>query len=499
MRSTENVPAADWHRLQARLESLFGGRPPSELEDVTIVVLPSITFPSEELRKITAIEHYEERLFCLALWLRNPSIRVVYLSSIAIEESVVDYYLSFLPDGESARRRLRLFSLGDPEPRSLSEKLLGAPSAIDEIRKLVRAPKRAFILPFNVTEYERQLSMALNIPIYGPAPELVPLGTKSGSREVARRAGVPVLPGEEDLFSIDEISEAITGLQKMVPGMRTAVVKLNNGFSGQGNAILDLGNLRSPLSESPTIFCAEEETWTSYQRKIEAGGAIVEQLARDPSVVSPSVQLRISPGRPCEVLSTHDQVLGGPDDQVYLGCRFPAGQAYRDLIQGHALRVGEVLESEGVIGSFGIDFIVLKNGGGWQAFLSEINLRIGGTTHPFYMAQQVTNGRYETGAGELIAGGQAKNYFASDNLKSSSYKGMKPEEVLRAVRIAGLAFNHESGTGVTLHLLGALEGYGKLGALCIANEMDDAIDLYESLEDLLDVLGSSGRGELPEL
>ena len=56
---------------------------------------------------------------------------------------------------------------------------------------------------------------------------------------------------------------------------------------------------------------------------------MVETLLRDPELRSPSAQLRISPAGVVEILSTHDQILGGPQNQIYLGCRFPAHPDYR--------------------------------------------------------------------------------------------------------------------------------------------------------------------------
>jgi pheganomycin biosynthesis PGM1-like protein len=491
-----NVRAFD--DLQERLETLLAGHPLSELDSATAVVIPSITFAAEELRKITAIEHYEERLFCLVLWLANPTMRVVFVSSVQIQDVVVDYYLSFLPDPDGARSRLSLYSLDDPEGRALSEKLLERPDALARIRNLIADQDRAFIVPFNVTEVERDVAIELGIPLYGPAPELIALGTKSGSRHVAKRAGVPLLPGAEDIHSVEELGRSIESLARKEPKMRSVVIKLNNGFSGQGNAVMDLASMRAPLQESPTIFCAEEETWSSYERKIMTDGAVVEQLVRHSEMASPSVQLRIMPGGICQVLSTHDQVLGGPDDQVYLGCRFPARSDYRALIQEHALSVGAVLAVEGVIGLFGLDFVVLPEGKGNSAYLSEINLRMGGTTHPFVMAQGVTGAKYDLLTGELIAEDRPKCYVASDNLKSHHYKGLTPGRVLNAVRDAGLGFNERTKTGVTLHLLGALEHYGKLGALCIAEDNDRASELYELLEETLEGVATSGRGASPE-
>ena len=239
------------------------------------------------------------------------------------------------------------------------------------------------------------------------------------------------------------------------------VVKLNNGFSGQGNAIVELDGLADPLPASPTVFCAAEESWPSFEAKIEDEGAIVEELVRSPDLRSPSVQLQISPSGEYEVLSTHDQILGGPDNQVYIGCRFPARPEYRAAIQAEARKVAEVMVARGVIGVFGIDFLV---DGDRPSTLSEINLRMGGTTHPFWMARLATGGTYDQESGELrVPGGGARCYVATDNIKSLRLLGSQPADVIARIDESGLAFDPSTGTGVTLHLLGALPGRGEDG------------------------------------
>src|SRR5687768_10670583 len=99
-----------------RLERSLGPRSPSELTSGTILVIPSITFPEIELRKIIGIQHYEERLLCLLLQLRSPGLRMVFVTSAEVDRVVVDYYLSFLDDPKGARDRLTMISLDDVEP-----------------------------------------------------------------------------------------------------------------------------------------------------------------------------------------------------------------------------------------------------------------------------------------------------------------------------------------------------------------------------------------------
>jgi biotin carboxylase len=325
------------------------------------------------------------------------------------------------------------------------------------------------------------VSEALGLPLYGPTPDQAWLGSKSGSRQVARRAGVPVLDGEESLFGLDALESAIAGIHSRQPGAEAVVVKLNNGFSGQGNVMIELDGAVSPLASATTTFCASEESWPTFSTKVADEGAIVEELVRRPGIVSPSVQLRIAPAGDVELVSTHDQVLGGPGAQVYLGCRFPAAPEYRAAIQDAALSVGEVLATEGVMGSFGIDFLVVPGDGVGRVYLSEINLRLGGTTHPYWMARLVTGGSYDQVRGELVADGQVKTYVASDNIKSPALLGVTPATVVEAVDKSGLGYDQATATGSTLHLLGAVPGYGKMGATCIADDLADAEAMYQEL------------------
>lgn len=448
----------------------------------TVVVVPSLTLPIEDLRNISGVVFYEERLLCFLLLLADPTTRVVYTTSTAVDPAIVEYYLRFVPDPADARTRLALVDTGDTEVGWLSAKLLGDPAAFGRLRDAIGDPDRAMLLPFIATPVEHELAEALGVRIDGPRPELAVLGSKSGARKAARRAGVGVLPGAEDLFSVEEVAAAVAALAAGPAASGAVVIKLNDCFSGLGNVVLAVDGLAEPLPTSKSVFCSATETWPSYVAKMAAQGAVVETLLRDPGVRSPSVQLRISPAGAVEILSTHDQILGGPENHMYLGCRFPAHPDYRLAIQGAALRVGEVLAGDGVVGSFGIDFLVA----GDDVYLSEINLRLGGTTHPFWMARLATDACYDLARGELRRPeGDTRCYVASDNLKSDRLPGRRPAEVISLVDRSGLAYDPASGTGIALHLLGAVPAAGKFGATCIDRSPERADDLYQALLDLM--------------
>ena len=468
---------------RAYLAARLGPRALSDIDEGTIVVIPSLSFPPEELRKILAIQHYEERLLFMTLLLDRPGIEMVYVTSTPIPPSVIEYYMSFLEDPTGAVDRLHLVTLDDPAPVALTEKLIQRPDKIEEVKR--RVSGQSYALAFNVTPLEWRLMELLGVVVYGSHPELAGLGSKSGSRRIARAAGVSVCDGAEDLTTLAEIESALRALHPR----GSAVIKLNNGFSGQGNAIMGLEQLRFPLADVDTVFCADEESWHSFEGKIAKEGAVVEQLIREPGTVSPSVQLRIAADASYEVVSTHDQILGGPDDQVYLGCRFPADDSYRSQIQDAGRKIAAELAEKGVIGSFGVDFVVVP-GAEPKIYMSEINLRMGGTSHPFYMARFATGGHYDEATGHLMADGKKKFYVATDNLKSERLIGTRPGAIFGALAAEGLAYESATKTGITLHLLGALEGFGKLGCVAIGDSRAHAEELYEGLPEVLERLGA---------
>ena len=165
-----------------------------------------------------------------------------------------------------------------------------------------------------------------------------------------------------------------------------------------------------------------------------------------------------------ELISTHDQILGGSTNQAFQGCTFPADEEYRHAIQEAGLRVSAVLREQGVLGRYGVDFVSTREDGRWRHQAIEINLRKGGTTHTFRMLQFLTDGRFDVESGLFFtAAGEERHYYASDNLKSEHYRRLTPDDLMDVVVQNGLHFHGTTQKGVFFHLIGALSGFGKLG------------------------------------
>lgn len=477
--------------IQKRLPPMFESVFPDPLAARTVVVIPSLTLDAEELAKISGIHHYEERMLCLLMLLQLPRTNLIFVTSQPVHEAVIDYYLHLLPGipGYHARRRLTLLSCHDGSSISLTQKILKRPRLLSRIRAAIPNPAVAHITCFNSTPLERRLAVELNAPLYACDPALTHWGTKSNGRKVFQLAGVPIPDGYEDLRDEEEIINALTRLKEANPALRRAVVKLNDGFSGEGNAVFSYdgcgvnGRLRSWIAaELPKRlrFEAATETWVSFRNKFRQMHGIVESWIEGEEKRSPSVQCRINPLGQTEVISTHDQVLGGPSGQIFLGCTFPADAEYRLEIQEAGQRIGEILHQQGVIGRFGVDFISVKTENGWQHRAIEINLRKGGTTHPFLMLKFLTNGIYDVGEGQYYTPmAQPRYYYASDNVHSTAYLGLSPDDLVDLAVLNGLHFSGATQQGVVFHLMGALSEFGKFGTVCIGDSPERAKNLYQ--------------------
>ncbi|MBC7896469.1 MAG: ATP-grasp domain-containing protein [Cytophagaceae bacterium] len=484
--------------LQQRLSPLFRRVFPDRHANQTVVVVPSLSLDREELTKLTGASHYEERLLCMLMLLRLPRTHVVYVTSEPLAPAIVEYYLQLLPGipVSHARRRLTLLSCHDASTDTLTAKILARPRLLERIRAAIADPWSAHMTCFNATPLERRLAVQLGIPLYACDPDLGDRGTKSGSREVFRRAGVPHPDGFERLRDLDDVANALVELKRRQPTLKRAVVKLEEGFSGEGNAVFayDGAPDGAALSqwvraELPTRlrYVAPDESWEHYRAKFALMGGIVECFVEGAVVRSPSVQCRVDPLGLPSVISTHDQLLGGASGQVYQGCVFPAAATYSVAIQDAAMRVADTLAQDGVLGRFGVDFVSVLRGSSWESQAIEINLRKGGTTHPFLMLQFLTDGTYDPETCTFrTPTGRACCYYASDNLGDPSYRGLTPDDLIDIAVNNDLHFDAASQQGVTFHLIGALSQYGKLGTVCIGATHADAERYFHRTVAVLD-------------
>jgi hypothetical protein len=474
----------DFHQLQQRLVALCqdGSDAP-----VTVVVVPSLTLHPDELKKIPGAVHFEQRLLFELQLLRDPRIRLVYVTSRRIDPSIVHYSLNLVAglSRADAMARLTVLHCDDDSAEPLTGKILLRPDVLTRIGAATADRARSYLVVFNSTQLERELAVRLGVPLFACDPELAGLGTKSGGRRLLRDAGVPVLPGHEDLGSEEDLVAALARLKTEHPHLRKAVVKLNESFAGAGNAIFSYeGAPQKGLAAWIADRMADQltapgDTWVSFRDKLTVMGGVVEAFLDAQVLRSPSAQLEIEPGGRVRVLSTHDQVLSGAAGQTFVGCVFPAADAYRARVRDLAVQAGAALAHAGVIGQLSIDFVA-DEAAPEQVYALEINLRMGGATAPFMFTNALVNGHYDQTGRYLAPDGSPRHYVTSDRVQDDAFRSLSCVQLQEIAMRAGQSYQEATHTGVFFYALGALRDFGKLGVVAVGESREDAQQRYDA-------------------
>ena len=95
----------------------------------------------------------------------------------------------------------------------------------------------AMIEPWNVTEDEVAVAVALDVPINGTSPELRPIAFKSSGRRLFAAVGVPVPIGCEDVTA-STMCWRRSSTSRPAPRRVGVVVKHDDSGAGDGNTML---------------------------------------------------------------------------------------------------------------------------------------------------------------------------------------------------------------------------------------------------------------------
>jgi hypothetical protein len=490
--SAESPEVTKFHQIQQQLIDMW---PDMTLRTndgprrtVIVVSSLSVDLPDHMAPLATA---YEERYLCYVLLLaKAKNTRVVYVTSLPMLPRLVDYYLTLIPglDPHELRERLTVVSLSDGSFRPLTQKILERPRVIERLRQIVDGSEHKLLIPFMSTELEAQLGLALQTPVYGPDPSLAFLGSKSGSRQVFARAGHPGPQGVEGVRTLSDVTQAIEQMQGDSQ-VGDVMLKLDEGVSGLGNAVVRLPQHASRSEIERAIRSLEAEDATvepqGFLEALERTGGVVEELVTGDDFCSPSVQLRASPLGEVEILSTHDQVLGGTHHQTYLGCKFPANDQYATALVEPGLAIGKELASRGVIGRFGIDFVATRQADAWSLRPVEVNLRNGGTTHPMLTLQALTDTSYDAEDARLVSRGRAKTYLATDHMHHPAFATLTPDDLLDVIAEADLGWDEDTHTGIAFHMASAIAVAGDIGVTAIGDSPKQAQWLYDAAKHAL--------------
>lgn len=452
-----------------------------------LVAAPSIDL-GDRYHDLHEARILEERWSHSILRLADPSLRLILVSSHEVPPSLIRHLTDLLPDPDSARARLRTVTINDPSRRPLTKKLLERPDLIGKIRSDIAGASEVQLLAFSTGQPEHELCSQLGATPPGISPEHADFGTKSGGRKLFQAAGIPVIPGKEDLRSREDLIDAVMELQTEIPGLDAAIVKLDIGALGEGNAILELGNPqeRGEVQERSSVEVLVEAL-PDYIHEALPDGAAVEVFLRGAGFTSPSVQVEVAGDGSPSVLASHEQLMGGPQGQAFVGCRLPASSAHVRYLVDAGLSVGAELGRRGVRGRFALDTIAapLADGRDWSVFAVEINLREAATSAPLAILRGLVGGAYEESTGLYLDDrGIERFYKASDSLSGPGFIGRSSEEFLEALRLARLGWDARVRRGVVPYMLTSLEASGSVGAVAIGATTAEADYLYSLTSNL---------------
>jgi hypothetical protein len=373
---------------------------------------------------IAGLRYYEERQLYHLFLLRkqDPVFRVIFVSSVDIPREVIAYYFRLMRTSGSSYtdedeadwwERLVLLPIRDSSPAPITKKILRNPPFLSLMRAHT-SPNTGMFCVFS-TGREEKIASSLGVPLLGVRKNCLHWGTKSGSREAFLHTGVPHPQGTKLCFSKRELAHEMAAMWRYLESKyqrltsnhptngdqdawralmpRTVVLKLDDAFSGEGNALLDLSGvpllaydperlslrrsdskdeeeeedrlaalMERQLTAENTRFQAVEECWETFAPKIASVGVLAELFldSDERDIRNPSGQACIDSDRQVYLMATHEQMMGGPDGQNYQGCVFPANATYRQLIQASVRKVGQYLASRGALGHFSVDFLARR-------------------------------------------------------------------------------------------------------------------------------------------
>ncbi len=484
-------------------------------DERTFVVLSGLNSDSFNLSLVKGLDFYEERMLFFLFLLKYKKTRIIYVTSEGFNTELFEYYIStiFTKPNEIKSAFARLVHIevnktSAASVQSLSERLLKDEGALKKISDSIPNKAMAMLRCYNTTAQERAIAKELGISIFGHREKFDYIGTKSGARKIFQLVGLKLINGFAYIKSTVLLFEKMVKLYEDSPGSEKIMIKLNESSSGKGNCIFNMGdflsdelNNQGKISSKTAfdifekrfdkyaIFQSEKQNYAGFKKEFDRLGGICELYIGGKNH-SPSVQIQLLPSGKVNIVSTHEQILGGPGSQRYAGCEFPANENYKKEIIKQAELVANWMSKKGMVGNFSIDFLAVKQSDNFTVYPIEINLRKGGTTHPFRITYFLTGAKYNRKTGLLQCGDTPIYYYSMDFIESEKYKKLTPKTLIETVASSKISFNKDTKKGVILFMPGMITELGRFGAVCIGHSREEAKNYYKKLVALVDSLVS---------
>ena len=207
------------------------------------------------------------------------------------------------------------------------------------------------------------------------------------------------------------------------------------------------------------------------------------------------MQLRVTPLGEVELLSTHDQLLGGPSGQSYLGCRFPADIAYAREITAEASKIGAAARATGRARALRHRLRRrARRAGAWAVVRHRAQSAQGRDDAPVPHAAVPDRRRLRPGTALFTApSGREKYLVASDHVESDQLRGLTIDDLFDIAVRHRLHFHQGRQTGIVFHMMSAVGELGRVGLTAVDDTPDLADQRYRKAEAVLVEESQPGR------